>query len=129
MDHITLENSEGEGFVFHIGELMVKFQQLTDSRKARGKRYTLPLLLTLILLAKLAGEDTPKGIAEWIRLRRRQLIAAFQLERQTVPAYNTIRRTLADTVAEDELQTVFRLFLHQGYGGQQTVLVTLDGKT
>ena len=102
MDHITLENSEGDGFVINIGELMKRFQQLTDGRKARGKRYPLPILLILILLAKLAGEDTPKGIAEWLRLRRRQIIAACQLERKTVPAYNTIRRTLADTTAEDE---------------------------
>ena len=129
MDHITLENSEGDGFVFNVGELMERFHQLTDGRKARGKRYPLPILLILILLAKLAGEDTPKGIAEWVRLRRRQIVAAFQLERETVPAYNTIRRTLADTIAEDELQTVFRLFLHQEYGGQQSILVTLDGKT
>ncbi len=129
MDHITFENNKREGFVFNIGELMVKFQQLTDSRKSRGKRYSLPLLMTLIVLAKLAGEDTPKGIAEWLHLRRHQIIKAFQPERKTMPAYNTIRRTLADTVAEDELQTVFRLFLYQEYGGQQSILITLDGKT
>lgn len=70
MDHITLENSREERFVFSIGELMATLHQLTDPRKARGKRYTLPFLLILILLAKLAGEDTPKGIAEWLQLRR-----------------------------------------------------------
>ena len=129
MDHITFENNKREGFVFNIGELMARFQQLTDSRKARGKRYSLPLLMTLIVLAKLAGEDTPKGIAEWLHLRRHQIIKAFQPERKTMPAYNTIRRTLANTVAEDELQTVFRLFLVQEYGGQQSTLITLDGKT
>ena len=129
MDHITIENDERDGFVFNIGELMAKFQQLTDSRNARGKRYPLPLLLILILLAKLAGEDTPKGIAEWLRLRRRQIIKTFQPDRETIPSYNTIRRTLADTVSEDELQTVFRLFLYQEYGGQQSILITLDGKT
>ena len=59
MDHITIENSQEEGFVFSISELMVQMEQLTDTRKARGKRYTLPQILTLILLAKLAGEDTP----------------------------------------------------------------------
>lgn len=101
----------------------------TDSRKARSKRYSLPLLLTLILLAKLAGEDTPKGIAEWLQLRRRQIIKAFQPDRETIPSYNTIRRTLADTVSEDELQIMFRLFLYQQYGGQQSILITLDGKT
>lgn len=32
-------------------------------------------------------------------------------------------------MAEDELQALFRQFLHQKYGGQQSILVTLDGKT
>jgi hypothetical protein len=36
-----------------------------------------------------------------------------------MPAYNTIRRTLADTIAENELQKVFRQFLHQAYGGSK----------
>ena len=129
MDHITLENGQEEGFVFDVGDLMEKLQQLVDPRKDRGKRYTLPFLLVVILLAKFAGEDTPKGIAEWIKLRRRQIVAAFNSKRDSVPAYNTIRRTLADTVSESELQQSFRQYLHQGYGGQQSILVALDGKT
>ena len=98
MDHITLENGQEEGFVFDVGDLMEKLQQMVDPRKARGKRYTLPFLLVVILLAKLAGEDTPKGMAEWLKLRRRQIVAAFKSNRESVPAYNTIGRTLADTV-------------------------------
>ncbi len=129
MDHITITNSQEEGFVFSISELMTQLEQLTDSRQARGKRYTLSQILTLTLLGKLAGEDTPKGVAEWLKLRRRQLVAAFNLKHQSVPAYNTIRRTLADTVSEEELQKVFRQFLHKTYGGQQSILVALDGKT
>ena len=75
---------------------MVDLEQLEDRCKARGKRYSLPFLLTVILMAKLAGEDTPKGIAEWVQWRERQLVAAFQRQRDTVPSYNTIRRTLAE---------------------------------
>ena len=129
MDHITLGNGQGEGFVFDVGDLMDKLQQVGDSRKDRGKRYSLPFLLVVILLARLAGEDTPKGIAEWLKLRRRQIVAAFNSERDSVPAYNTIRRTLADTVSESELQQSLKQYLHQSYGGQQSILVALDGKT
>jgi predicted transposase YbfD/YdcC len=129
MDHITLGNGQEEGFVFDVGDLMEKLQQMVDPRKARGKRYTLPFLLVVILLAKLAGEDTPKGIAEWLKLRRGQIVAAFNSKRESVPAYNTIRRTLADTVSERELQASLRQYLHQSYGGQQSILVALDGKT
>lgn len=129
MDHIILENSLEEGLVFDVGELMEKLRQLTDRRKAQGKRYTLPFLLSAILLAKLAGEDTPKGIADWLKLRREQIVAAFNLKRPSVPAYNTIRRTLADTLSAEDLQRSFRQFLHQNYGGQQSILVVIDGKT
>ena len=73
MNHITLENGQEEGFVFDVGDLMEKLQQMVDPRKARGKRYALPFLMVVILLAKLAGEDTPKGIAEWLKLRRGRL--------------------------------------------------------
>jgi hypothetical protein len=44
-------------------------QQLTDTRRDQGKRYSLALLLTCVLLAKLAGETTLQPTAEWIRLR------------------------------------------------------------
>jgi predicted transposase YbfD/YdcC len=124
-----LENSAGAGLVFDVGELMKQLQALEDKRQARGKRYALPFLLVSILLAKLAGEDTPKGIADWLQLRREQIVAGFNLERKRVPAYNTIRRTLAETVSERELQVAFGQFLHQRYGGQQSILVVIDGKT
>ena len=129
MDHIILENSQEEGVIFDIGELMERLEQVSDQRKARGKRYSLPFLLTAILLAKLAGEDTPKGIAEWLKLRQEQIVAAFELSRSSVPAYNTIRRTLAETLSAEELQRNFRQFLHQRYGGQRSILVVIDGKT
>jgi predicted transposase YbfD/YdcC len=129
VDHIILENSQEEGLVFDVNELMERLGQMTDRRKARGKRYSLSFLLTAILLAKLAGEDTPKGIAEWLKLRRSQIVAAFNLERSSIPSYNTIRRTLATNTSVEELQRSFRQLLHEHYGGQQSILVVIDGKT
>ena len=129
MDHIILENKMAEGGVFDIGAMVKQFQQITDRRNKRGKRYPLPFLLVVIVLAKLSGQNKPSGIAEWVELRRRQLVMAFKCQRKTVPSLNTIRRTLAQTVMITEMQTVFNRFLHQEYGGQQSVLVTIDGKT
>jgi len=129
MDHIILENGQEQGFVFDVGRLIARLEQVTDLRKARGKRYSLSFLLTVIVLAKLAGEDTPKGIADWLKWRRQQIVAAFGLSRSSVPAYNTIRRALSETLSAEELQWHFRQHLHQTYGGQRSILVTIDGKT
>ena len=129
MQPILLEDMATEGIVFDIGALTQYLKQVTDVRKARGKRYSLEFLLTLIILAKLAGENKPKGIAEWVQLRRAQLVRAFQRKRGDMPSYNTIRRTLENVADEVELQTYLNRFLHEEYGGMVTVLVSIDGKT
>lgn len=40
-----------------------------DGRKRRGRRYQVALVLTLVVLAKMAGETSLSGIADWARLR------------------------------------------------------------
>jgi predicted transposase YbfD/YdcC len=129
MKHITFENQELVGVVFDVGALVEQLHTLTDSRQARGKRYPLPFLLVVVLMAKICGQNKPTGMAEWVRLRREQLVLAFELGRETVPSLNTIRRTVAETVSAEELHGLFRRFLHQEYGGQQSVIISLDGKT
>lgn len=46
------------------------FEQVRDGRKKKGKRYPLPLLLTLLLLGNLDGETTVNGIVDWIKERQ-----------------------------------------------------------
>ena len=129
MQPIILEEMATEGIVFDIGALTQYLKHITDVRKARGQRYSLEFLLVLIILAKLAGENKPKGIAEWLQLRRKQLVKAFQRQRADVPSYNTIRRTLENIEDGVELQTYLNRFLHEAYGGMVTILVSIDGKT
>ena len=49
------------------------FEQVKDGRKSKGKRYPLALLLTLILLGKMAGETKIEGIIDWIAERKREI--------------------------------------------------------
>jgi predicted transposase YbfD/YdcC len=129
MNSITLENDELPGIVFDMGELLRQLEQLIDSRKARGKRYKLEVVLGLVVLAKISGQNKPAQIAEWVKLRQKLLIKAFNLKRASMPSLNTIRRILAEVVAVEKLEQLLRQFLHQSYGGQQSVLVVLDGKS
>lgn len=54
------------GILYDLKSLFAFLQRVTDPRHARGKQYPLELLLVLILLAKLCGENTPTGIADWV---------------------------------------------------------------
>lgn len=120
---------EGEGFVFDIGSLYEQLAQLTDKRRAEGTRYRLPLVLLLIVLAKLGGEDKPLGIAEWARYRCSTLVTALGLKRATMPCHNTYRRVLQGAVDVEEMERVVGRFLSEWIVGGEGCLVVIDGKT
>lgn len=124
--HIILDT---EGAVFDVAALVEHLARVTDHRQARGRRYPLSFLLAVIVLAKLSGQHRPTAIAEWVGLRSQMLVEAFQCRRKTAPSLNTIRRTLAETIDEAELATHLNRFLYSAYGGQQSIQVTIDGKT
>jgi predicted transposase YbfD/YdcC len=121
---------EGDnGFIFEVGRLYEKLGALSDKRQPKGKRYPLAVVLLLLLLAKLAGQDRPSGIAQWVELRRRQLIATLNLKRPTVPCHNTYRRVMQEAVDVAELQTMVTAFLTQEPADGKSILVAVDGKT
>lgn len=129
MEHIIIQNERSETVVINIKELRTRFAKLADQRQKQGRIYPLSYLLIVILLAKLSGQHTPTGIAEWVRLRQMELLRALAIHWPPAPSLNTIRRTLANSVLAAELQTACQQFLHEVYGGQQTELVAIDGKT
>lgn len=112
--------------VFDMGSLMGHLSQLSDPRQPRGVRYALSHLLMLLILAKLAGEDTLSGMADWVRWRGANLVKLLHLPRTSLPHPTTYERVLDEL---DELafeQTVGGFFAAQA---PSNMTVTLDGKT
>ena len=119
----------GSGFVFDLGSLYDRFAQLTDQRHARGKRYPLAQLLTLLVLAKLAGEDQPHGIAEWVRARASELHELLPLTRPQLPCANTYRYAASRALKPEALQQLVSTFLRAHPQAGLGVLICIDGKT
>jgi predicted transposase YbfD/YdcC len=117
------------GFTFDVGSLYDRLEQLADQRHARGKRYPLAVLLLLIILAKLAGEDQPHGIAEWARARQDVLIELLPLTRASLPCANTYRNAASRAIKPDELQQLVSEFLRSQPRAGLCVLICVDGKT
>ena len=123
-----MESNTQAGLVFDVGSLFARFQTLSDTRKPRGLRYSLVLILLIILLAKTCGENHPSGIAEWANHRSEMLVDLFKLKRKKMPHHTTYRRILADIVNVQELEQVSSEYLSgKKYFGKQ-VLVASDGK-
>jgi hypothetical protein len=96
--------------VFTLSGLWRCLAALPDRRDRRGKRYALPVLLLLIVLAKLSGKDRPSGIADWVAHQRAQLEAALGIRLPRAPHHNTYRRVLARAVAPGALDVAVSTF-------------------
>lgn len=129
MDYITIDPDQTEGRLLNIGELYEALSSTKDKRNEKGQRYTIEILLIVVILAKLCGENTPYGIAEWAKVRKKELQRLFRYHRPVSPSNKTVQRLGESSVEDDDIQSVVRRYLHQAYGGQQSILVTIDGKT
>ncbi len=71
--------------------LYVALNQLEDKRSKQGRSYPAPFVLTLLILAKLAGETTPKAVADWVRHRADWVKAVFGRPADRLPCANTYK--------------------------------------
>lgn len=129
MEYSIIEVENDAGRLLNIGELYAVLEQVHDKRQEKGKRYTIGILLIVVILAKLCGENSPYGIAEWAKMRAGELQKLFSYHRRVSPSNKTIQRLTDTSIEDSNLQAATRRYLHQTYGGQQSVLVTIDGKT
>src|SRR5438477_1694547 len=96
---------EGTGTEFEWGNegqrvrsLYEQLQKLKDKRKRRGIGYPLAVVLVMVIVATLSGEDEVRGIAEWIRLRAAAFRSALALKHTQTPHATTISRVLNEAV-------------------------------
>jgi hypothetical protein len=122
---LPLNDVAQTGVLFSIDSLMAYLHRITDPRKPRGVRYALVDLLTLLILAKLGGEDGMKGIAEWVRLRGQVLVRLLHLTRDSLPHQTTYERVLDKLDVLEFEQMVGGFFAQQG---STNITMTIDGK-
>src|SRR5579863_823392 len=147
MDYSTFEQTLEQIRVPESQEALSVYrtlEQVSDGRHKRGVRYSVALVLSLILLAKLTGMTTPLAIAEWVRLRADWLHRVLPTTRKTFPCAetycNVLRAVDAEQVNALLTQTLTRVRATERCGDEPSRLVdqaereehvhvALDGKT
>ena len=117
------------GQVFEINSLYAYFLRITDTRKAKGKLYSLTLLLVLMLLAKLGGENSPSGIADWVTHRIEALYEMKILPSKRAPSHMTYRRLLQHTIQPEEFESLMSEFQQKHLKDTHEIVLSMDGKT
>lgn len=115
------------GISFEVGSLYDYLEQMEDGRKKRGLRYKLSIILLLVILAKICGEDKPYGIADWAKNRSEWLCEVLSLSYVRLPHHSTYRRIME--THEEELDRVITKFLMRLSEKTAYEIVVIDGKT
>lgn len=121
-----------EPCIIDLWPLFQRWERISDLRKAKGKRYSLPALLSIAVLAKLAGQQQPQAIADWARLRMGALCPLLGLCRHAMPVLRTWNRVFGQGLDADELERIVCDFLHESFfmpPPEGSVCVAIDGKT
>lgn len=92
--------------VFDFDTIYRQFQTLTDTRKRRGVRYPLAVLLTIAVMAKLAGYSGARAIADWAALRAEVLAELFELPRPRMPHLTTWTRVFGHAIILEAFEQV-----------------------
>lgn len=132
MDYINLLASQElneNGLIFEMGSLYDYLTKVEDPRDERGKQYSLPILLTLMVLAKLGGEDSPSGITDWVAMRKELLMELNVLGRAKTPCHMTYRRVLQEIVAPQKFEALISEYHQQRLKEEQEIVLSMDGKT
>ena len=115
-----------------IGALYQQFQRVPDGRKRRGKRYPLAVLLTIAVLAKLAGASTVRALADWAQLRAHEFADLFELPRAVMPHPTTWTRVFGHAVAVEAIEQAVAALSAPGASAEVpargSIIINLDGK-
>ena len=125
------QHKQSTANIISVGHLLNYMKRIKDGRKRRGIRYSIEIIMTLFILAKMCGENKVYGIADWVQLRSEYLIDALdlKLKRRRLPHHSTYRRILTDEIGGDDLEVIFSEYLEQLPKHGQDVVIVLDGKT
>ncbi len=120
----SAENENGSTSMTQVA-ILEAFSELPDSRRRAGQRHNLPLCLALFTLAVAAGNKGFLAIGDWIICYKEQLIDLLKPDKNRLPSYSTIRRSLLRTDYEQYSASLARFFQIEPIPGET---LAMDGK-
>lgn len=129
----AVETSGPEVGAIDAASLYREFEKVKDGRGKKGKRYPLPLLLTLLLLGKLAGETSINGVVDWIKERQAWLKRQLDWPKR-FPVNSTYSEALACCDGQQLAQAIAQVILkaralrQEASESEQLVHTAMDGK-
>ncbi len=101
--------------------------EIKDPRRGEGLRHSLPMVLVIVLMATMSGYFGYRGIGDFIKRNRKDLLKYFNPKKSRLPSFSTVRRVMQEINHED-FTTKFYDWAVQYVEIQKGDWLSLDGK-
>lgn len=108
--------------------LISYFEELSDKRRAEGKRHKMSLILTLVVMATLTENYGFRGTLRFTVANKEELIRVLQVPKERLPSLTTIYRTVSQ-IDFDEFAKLFKSWAMQYGKLSEADVLSIDGKS
>src|SRR5438270_9820992 len=105
-----VDQREQESVAIDVASLSSEFEKVKDGRKKKGKRYPLALILTFLMLGKMAGEKTINGIVDWVKERKALLKRQLNWPKG-FPVNSTYSAALAECDGQERAKVIAQVLV------------------
>ena len=102
--------------------------EVPDFRRKEGRRYPLPTLLVMIIMAIMSGRYGYREIARFLEANQQQLVKALDLKRAQMPSHVTIR-TVMMALDFEALNKAFESWVVAHVSADEKLWIAVDAKS
>jgi len=77
-----------------LDELILLLQKMPDARRGEGKRHKQEIVILIVLFATMSGYFGYRGMGDFAKKHKSELVALLGIKKSRVPSFSTIRRVL-----------------------------------
>lgn len=107
--------------------IFLLLSDLEDFRRGQGRMHTLPMVLTIFIMAAMSGFNGFRPTGDFIKKHKQELIKLFKPKNDRLPSFQTIARIL-ENIDFDKLTDIFHHWASSRVIIKKSEWCSLDGK-
>lgn len=116
-----------QGGTMKSKSLIQYLDELSDKRRAEGKRHKQSFVLLIVLMATMSGSYGYRGINRFVKKNANALIKNFEPIKDRLPSLATIRRVIMN-IDFNEFTSLFKKWAMEDHEITEGSWISIDGK-
>jgi DDE_Tnp_1-associated len=108
--------------------LIDTLSQIPDFRTLKGQRHPLWFVLLLTIMGTMSGYYGYRAVGDFVKRHQQALVLAFNIPKDRVPSYSTIRRVMSGVDIE-KFTEIFNAWAAHSFADPSGEWLAMDGKS